>query len=120
MVRLFGLSVITYSVIRFRSNVLVSTFFKVVRITTLNTILKFYNYELGTKPSNWPHLNVSINTDDAGVFNTTLENEFTLMALAMTKAKDEKGNSKYSQEAIFRWLDRVREMGNEQAPPALQ
>lgn len=76
-------------------------------------ILQFFNPE---KESRRSPLHVSINTDDAGVFNTTLENEFMLMALAMSKAKDENGNHKYNPEQIYQWLDRVREMGNEQAP----
>lgn len=94
------------------SNVLISSF----KRYDAHPILRFYSLNLDSKPVNWPHLHVSINTDDAGIFNTTLKNEFSLMALALSKAKDKDGNSKYSQESIFHWLERVREMGNEQAP----
>lgn len=58
---------------------------------------------------------VSINTDDQGVFDTLLENEYALMCLALRKAKDDEGNAIYDIEDIYEWLDYVREMGIEQA-----
>lgn len=57
---------------------------------------------------------VSINTDDQGVFDTLLENEYALMCLALRKAKDDEGNALYDVEDIYEWLDYVREMGMEQ------
>ena len=58
-------------------------------------------------------LSVSINTDDQGVFDTLLENEYALMVLALEKAKDEEGNKLYDIEDIYEWLNYVREMGIE-------
>lgn len=46
-------------------------------------------------------LSVSINTDDQGVFDTLLENEYALMVLALEKAKDEEGNKLYDIEDIL-------------------
>lgn len=46
-------------------------------------------------------LSVSINTDDHGVFDTLLENEYALMVLALEKAKDEEGNKLYDIEDIL-------------------
>lgn len=60
-------------------------------------------------------LSVSINTDDQGVFDTLLENEYALMVLALEKAKDEEGNKLYDIEDIYEWLNYVREMGIEQS-----
>ena len=60
-------------------------------------------------------LSVSINTDDQGVFDTLLENEYALMVLALEKAKDEEGNKLYDIEDIYEWLSYVREMGIEQS-----
>ena len=60
-------------------------------------------------------LSVSINTDDQGVFDTLLENEYALMVLALDKAKDSNGNKLYDIEDIYEWLDYVREMGIEQS-----
>lgn len=59
-------------------------------------------------------LSVSINTDDQGVFDTLLENEYALMALALKKSKDEKRQERYDVEDIYQWIDYVREMGIEQ------
>ena len=57
---------------------------------------------------------VSINTDDQGVFDTLLENEYALMALALKKAKDENYQPLYDLEDIYKWIDYVRQMGIEQ------
>ena len=59
-------------------------------------------------------LNVSINTDDQGVFDTLLENEYALMALALKKAKDKEQRLLYDVEDIYEWIDYVRKMGIEQ------
>lgn len=49
---------------------------------------------------------VTINTDDAGVFDTNLRREFSLMALAI-----EKNNEVHnSPQQIYDWIDRVRNM----------
>ena len=60
---------------------------------------------------NCPQLSVSINTDDQGVFSTSLENEYALMAIALEKEKDENGDLKYNSSMIYEWLERVRLMG---------
>lgn len=56
-----------------------------------------------------PLLNVSINTDDRGVFATSLYNEFSLIALALTKQRDKDGNRLYNDEAICDYIDRIRQ-----------
>ena len=81
-------------------------------------IVKFYNLGLTydteeLKKSS--QLHVSINTDDQGVFATDLENEYSMLAIALEKEIDEQGNRKYSQAMIYDWLDRIREMGWEQS-----
>lgn len=60
-------------------------------------------------------LSVSINTDDQGVFDTTLENEYALLAISLEKAKDDEGNRLYTPEAIYSWLDYVRKLGLQQS-----
>lgn len=77
-------------------------------------ILRFNARKLTTVQRNHS-LSVSINTDDMGIFDTSLENEYALMALALEKAIDGNGNLKYDREAIYAWLDYVREMGIEQS-----
>lgn len=74
-------------------------------------IVKFFNYGLST-PYSRHDIAVSINTDDQGVFSTSLEREYSLIALAIERNQTEE--HKNSPRAIIDWLDRVREMSIEQ------
>ena len=58
-----------------------------------------------------PQLDVTINTDDQTVFGTSLENEYALMAVALEKARDDKGKLLYKKDRIYDWLDEIRETG---------
>lgn len=74
-------------------------------------IFRFNNY--GLKTPYPPHeINVSINTDDSGVFSTSLEREYVLMGIALEKSNDE--NFRNSPRAVKEWLNRVRKMSVEQ------
>lgn len=74
-------------------------------------IFRFYNYGLNTPyPSH--EISVSINTDDSGVFSTSLEREYALMGIALEKTDDER--FKNSPRAVKEWLNRVRKMSVEQ------
>jgi signal peptidase I len=77
-------------------------------------IIRFNSRKLKKAQDNNMSLSVSINTDDQGVFDTSLENEYALMTLALKKAKDENNNPLYDIEDIYEWIDYVREMGIEQ------
>lgn len=95
------------------SNVLISNFNRYDK----HPILNFYNLGLtnDVKEINEnPQLFVSINTDDQGVFDTLIENEFALMAIALEKAKNKDGKIIYNQSMIYDWLDRIRKMGIDQ------
>lgn len=77
----------------------------------------FYNKGLTSDESalkNCPQLNVSINTDDQGVFSTSLPNEYSLMAYALEHCCDDKGQQIYSREMIFEWLENIKRMGDRQ------
>lgn len=94
------------------SNCLIGTF----RRYDKHPLLRFFNLGLEIDPDKireCPQLFVSINTDDQGVFNTYLENEYALMALALEKMKDENGQPIYHSAMIYDWLDRIRKMGLE-------
>lgn len=81
-------------------------------------IVQMYNKDLTwdvEKLSACPQINVSINTDDKGIFHTSLENEYALMACALEQVKDNKGNNVYNRQMIYQWLDNIREMGNIQS-----
>ncbi|MDE5653162.1 MAG: hypothetical protein K2I48_06820, partial [Muribaculaceae bacterium] len=57
-------------------------------------------------------LAVTVNTDDLGVFATSLPNEFSLLALALLKMKDQDGNHIYSTQEVYDWIERVIENGH--------
>jgi hypothetical protein len=96
------------------SNYLIGTFDNYAK----HPILTFYNLGLEIEPKkikDCPQLFVSINTDDQGIFGTSLENEYALMAIALEKEKDEFGQPKYHPTMIYQWLDNIRKMGLEQS-----
>lgn len=81
-------------------------------------IIRFYNKVLvpdNSKVRECPQIWVSINTDDQGVFNIKLENEYALLARALEKEVDENGKPLYSKTMIYDWLDEIREMGLRQS-----
>lgn len=74
-------------------------------------ILRMYNESFET--DNDRHsISVSINTDDKGIFATSLEREYSLLALSLEKKYVRGG--KCSPRAIYEWLDRIRQMSEEQ------
>jgi hypothetical protein len=91
------------------SNKLISTFKRYDK----HPIFNFYNRHLDMETN--PQLYVSINTDDQGVFSTTLENEYYLLSRALECAKNPDGTEKYSHQQIRDWLDDIREMGLSQS-----
>ena len=95
------------------SNYLIGTFKDYLK----HPIFKFNNkflYSDNDKRHSMPNprISASINTDDLGIFDTSLENEFALMACALERhnqicADDEK----ILPDNIYSWLDNIREMG---------
>lgn len=70
----------------------------------------FYRYDQHPIFRFKDHLPISINTDDVGVFDTSLSNEYALIACAMEKMRDEEGKRKYpNSNDICNWLDEIRE-----------
>lgn len=77
-------------------------------------IVNFYNDELyHGKDRECAQINVSINTDDQGVFDTSLENEYALMAYALENYRNGDGY-KFTPNEIYKWIDSVRKMGIQQ------
>lgn len=64
--------------------------------------------------ANCPQMSVSINTDDKGVFDTSIEEEYALLALALEKEKDRDNHIRYQPRYIYEWLENIREIGFEQ------
>ncbi len=96
------------------SNYLIGTF----RRYDMHPITRWYNMNLvfdQKELEQCPQMQVSINTDDQGVFSTYIENEYAYLALALEKSKDEKGDFIYNRTMILRWLENVRQMGIDQS-----
>lgn len=77
-------------------------------------ILRFNDAALANTPDN-PHLLISINTDDMGIFETNLENEYALLARSIEQLSNDEGKPRYAPADIYNWLDSVRIMGLRQS-----
>ena len=87
---------------------------KIGHMSTYNThpLMEFNN--VGLKATGqYRGISVSINTDDRGVFGTSLEREFSLVAAALEK-QYKKGESEVPPRVIYDWLDKIRKMAFEQ------
>ena len=76
-----------------------------------------FNQHLLSSDEKKQHLCVSVNTDDQGVFDTSLENEYALLAESLSRMKDDSGERLYSDEVIYEYIDYIRRMGLEQIFP---
>ncbi|MDR2420583.1 MAG: hypothetical protein LBD49_00565 [Oscillospiraceae bacterium] len=94
------------------SNKLISTFGRYDK----HPIFTFYSRHLDKAAG--PQLYVSVNTDDQGVFSTSLRNEYALLSRALELVPDAGGAERYSRPQIRDWIDDVREMGMSQTFPA--
>lgn len=95
------------------SNVLIGTF----REYRKHPMLAFFNQGLPVtteEERDCPQIQISINTDDGGVFYTDLSTEYALIARALEQIEDEQGQPRFRKNDIYTWLDHIRVMGNEQ------
>ena len=99
------------------SNYLIGTFKDYMK----HPIFRFNNrglYPQGNEKfdKNNPYICASINTDDLGIFGTSLENEYALMACALENHNDYCDSSEYiPPDNIYRWLDEIRKNCREQS-----
>lgn len=96
------------------SNVLIGTF----REYSKHPILAFNNRGLPVSEAEeeeCAQLQVSINTDDRGVFYTDLETEYALLARSVEQICDENEKQRFKKNDIYTWLDNIRMMGNDQS-----
>jgi hypothetical protein len=84
------------------SNVLIGTFKKYEK----HPIFTFNNYIIKNDNTH-PNISVSINTDDLGIFDTSLENEYALILQSLLHGQV----GKYTDDEAYEYLDYVRENG---------
>lgn len=95
------------------SNYLIGTF----RRYDAHPIFRFNNNGLVRTDGKYEasaQISVSINTDDLGVFDTSLENEYAILAASLERTMIGT-ERKYSKDSIYVYLDSVRKMGLEQS-----
>lgn len=97
------------------SNKLIGTFDKYEQ----HPIFRFnsYNLALPDHPHPRVQLPVSVNTDDLGVFDTSLENEYALLYGCLRQRTDSNGSPLLTDDAILAYLDHLRMMGNDMIFP---
>jgi len=96
------------------SNVLISTFRKYEE----HPVLAFYNRGLPVseqEEAECAQLQVSVNTDDSGVFYTDLETEYALLARSLEQITGENEKPRFKKSDIYTWIDHIRVMGLEQS-----
>ena len=74
-------------------------------------ITKFYNEKIGGEKDKH-RISVSINTDDAGVFATSIEREYAVMARTLEDKCCKEG--KLTPKQVYDWLDDIRLFGQQQ------
>ena len=68
------------------------------------------------KEASYPLIKSSVNTDDRGVFYTSLQREYSLIALALTKLRDETtGERIYNDRAILKYMEELRQNAHQMA-----
>ncbi len=76
-----------------------------------------FNMHLLSQNENRHHLCVSINTDDQGVFDTSLENEYALLTECIANVRCENNERMYNDEVIYEYINYIRKLGLGQAFP---
>lgn len=77
-------------------------------------IFKFKRLEAACDKTFSNDIIVTINTDDKGIFATSLANEFSLIALAIMKKKDSNGDNMYNRETMLKFVSEIIENNRNQ------
>ena len=90
------------------SNVLIGTFQRYGH----HPIFRFNNRKLQRGERNdRAQLQVCVNTDDLGIFDTSLEFEYALLEQTLLAQEDERTGPEYSGRDVMEYLDDLRRMG---------
>lgn len=91
------------------SNVLIGTFGAYEK----HPIFRFYNNGLALEADRQAcrQMEVCVNTDDLGIFDTSLEFEYALLFRALDSQLDENGKKRYQACDILRYLKNLQDLG---------
>lgn len=87
-----------------------SSNFLISNLDEFKEIPTFRLFPIEETENDFHRLNVCINTDDQGVFYTTLSNEYTILTGTLHKMKED-GMKKYSDDKIMDWASHLIENG---------
>ena len=98
------------------SNVLIGTFGDYSK----HPIFRLNNYGLSHSDQDYnPQMQVCVNTDDLGVFDTSLTFEYALLANALFLQEGSNGKPLHPDAEIIRYLDELRKMGLQSVFPSV-
>lgn len=98
------------------SNVLIGTFGDYSR----HPVTRFHDEGLERDGRTRPQMHVCINTDDLGVFDTSLEFEYALLMGALCDREGEGGWPRYSTNDVLAYLRNLQAMGHQATFPPLK
>lgn len=78
-------------------------------------LTKFYPIDKVNSDPSYPLIKSSINTDDRGVFHTSVYEEYSLMALALEKSVDNNNKRKYNEPTVLRYIEEIRKNAQQMA-----
>jgi adenosine deaminase len=90
------------------SNFLISKLDKIIELPV------FQLFPVEESENDFIRLNVSVNTDDQGIFYTSLVKEYTLLAGALQNEFHSNGLRKYSGDKILNWINHLIDNSKEQ------
>lgn len=91
-----------------------SSNFLISNLVELNEIPTFNLFPIRESHSDFIRLNVSINTDDQGVFFTSLQKEYAILAGTLREQRDSNGLRIHSDDKILNWIEHLINNGKQQ------
>lgn len=91
-----------------------SSNFLISNLDDFKEIPTFNLFPIVESHDNFIRLNVSINTDDQGVFYTSLQKEYAMLAGTLREQKDENGLRIHSDDKILNWIEHLINNGKQQ------
>ena len=84
-----------------------SSNFLISNLEEFRDIPTFNLFPIQESNSDFVRLNLSINTDDQGVFFTSLQKEYAMLAGTLREERDTKGMRVYSDDMILNWIEHL-------------